>query len=83
MASDARNVFWNEKWRWLPTRHEFLSPLGYEIGDSPLKLCLLWLLWSVVGACLGITLAYRAGGYQLRTLGTNRTAARYAMARYR
>ncbi|MCB5161137.1 ABC transporter permease [Marinomonas algarum] len=73
MAPNSRTF---EENAWLPYLHEILSPLGIEIGDSPLNLAFIWALlccvfvWGLVW--------HTRWGYQLRTLGTNPTAARYA-----
>lgn len=61
---------------WLPYMHDIFAPLGMDIGDSPLNLafalallcCLLY--WALVW--------HTRWGYQLRTVGTNPTAAQYA-----
>lgn len=73
MAPNSRTFGENA---WLPYLHEILSPLGIEIGDSPLNLAFIWALlccvfvWGLIW--------HTRWGYQLRTLGTNPTAARYA-----
>ncbi|QRV22694.1 ABC transporter permease [Marinomonas foliarum] len=73
MAPNSRTF---EENAWLPYLHEVFSPLGIEIGDSPLNLSFIWALlccvfvWGLVW--------HTRWGYQLRTLGTNPTAARYA-----
>ncbi len=73
MAPNSRTFDENA---WLPYLHELLSPLGIEIGDSPLNMAFLWalvccvLVWGLIW--------HTRWGYQLRTLGTNPTAAKYA-----
>lgn len=73
MAPNSRTFGENA---WLPYLHELLSPLGIDIGDSPLNLAFIWALlccvfvWGLIW--------HTRWGYQLRTLGTNPTAARYA-----
>ncbi|MEO9653934.1 ABC transporter permease [Marinomonas sp.] len=73
MAPNSRTF---EESAWLPYLHELLSPLGIEIGDSPLNMAFLWalvccvLVWGLIW--------HTRWGYQLRTLGTNPTAAKYA-----
>jgi simple sugar transport system permease protein len=73
MAPNSRTFGENA---WLPYLHEILSPLGIDIGDSPLNLAFIWALlccvfvWGLIW--------HTRWGYQLRTLGTNPTAARYA-----
>ncbi|WP_137169064.1 ABC transporter permease [Marinomonas sp. FW-1] len=73
MAPNSRTF---EENAWLPYLHEIFSPLGINIGDSPLNLSFIWALlccvfvWGLVW--------HTRWGYQLRTLGTNPTAARYA-----
>ncbi|RBP81143.1 ABC transporter permease [Marinomonas rhizomae] len=73
MAPNSRTF---EENAWLPYLHELLSPLGIDIGDSPLNLTFIWALlccvfvWGLIW--------HTRWGYQLRTLGTNPTAARYA-----
>lgn len=73
MAPNSRTF---DESAWLPYLHELLSPLGIEIGDSPLNMAFLWalvccvLVWGLIW--------HTRWGYQLRTLGTNPTAAKYA-----
>ncbi|WP_111637487.1 ABC transporter permease [Marinomonas shanghaiensis] len=73
MAPNSRTF---EESAWLPYLHELFSPLGIDIGDSPLNLAFIWALlccvfvWGLIW--------HTRWGYQLRTLGTNPTAARYA-----
>ena len=73
MAPNSRTF---EENAWLPYLHELLSPFGIDIGDSPLNLAFIWALiccvfvWGLIW--------HTRWGYQLRTLGTNPTAARYA-----
>lgn len=73
MAPNSRTF---EENAWLPYLHELFSPLGIDIGDSPLNLAFIWALlccvfvWGLIW--------HTRWGYQLRTLGTNPTAARYA-----
>ncbi|MGO2356073.1 MAG: ABC transporter permease [Marinomonas foliarum] len=73
MAPNSRTF---EENAWLPYLHEIVSPFGIDIGDSPLNLSFIWALlccvfvWGLVW--------HTRWGYQLRTLGTNPTAARYA-----
>ncbi|AEF56054.1 ABC transporter permease [Marinomonas posidonica] len=73
MAPNSRTF---EENAWLPYLHELLSPLGIDIGDSPLNMAFLVALvccvfvWGLIW--------HTRWGYQLRTLGTNPTAARYA-----
>lgn len=65
-----------EESAWLPYLHDLLAPFGIDIGDSPLNLafvlalvcCVLY--WGLVW--------HTRWGYQLRTVGTNPTAAQYA-----
>ncbi|GAB3487953.1 ABC transporter permease [Marinomonas epiphytica] len=73
MAPNSRTFDENA---WLPYLHELLSPLGIDIGDSPLNMAFIWaliccvLVWGLIW--------HTRWGYQLRTLGTNPTAAKYA-----
>jgi general nucleoside transport system permease protein len=73
MAPNSRTFGENA---WLPYLHELLSPLGIDIGDSPLNLAFIW----AVLCCVFVwgLIWHTRWGYQLRTLGTNPTAARYA-----
>lgn len=73
MAPNSRTFDENA---WLPYLHEFLSPLGIEIGDSPLNFAFVIALICCV--LVWALLWHTRWGYQLRTLGTNPTAARYA-----
>lgn len=65
-----------EESAWLPYMYEVFSPLGLDIGDSPLNLAFILALlccvfyWTLVW--------HTRWGYQLRTVGTNPTAAQYA-----
>ncbi|MEL0635542.1 ABC transporter permease [Marinomonas sp. TI.3.20] len=61
---------------WMPYLHSLLMPLGIDIGDSPLNGAFIWALLCCVGVWLLIW--HTRWGYQLRTLGTNPTAAKYA-----
>ncbi|NLQ17750.1 ABC transporter permease [Marinomonas sp. M1K-6] len=73
MAPNSRTF---EENAWLPYLHEIFSPLGIDIGDSPLNLAFIWALiccvfvWGLIW--------HTRWGYQLRTLGTSPSAARYA-----
>lgn len=61
---------------WLPYLHDVFLPLGLDIGDSPLNLAFVLALLCCV---LYWTLVWHTRwGYQLRTVGTNPTAAQYA-----
>jgi simple sugar transport system permease protein len=73
MAPNSRTF---EENAWLPYLHKILSPLGIEIGDSPLNLAFVLALICCV--LVWALLWHTRWGYQLRTLGTNPTAARYA-----
>ena len=73
MAPNSRTFDENA---WLPYLHELLSPLGIEIGDSPLNVAFVIALICCV--LIWALLWHTRWGYQLRTLGTNPTAARYA-----
>lgn len=65
-----------EESAWLPYMHDIFAPFGLDIGDSPLNLAFLLALlccvlyWGLVW--------HTRWGYQLRTVGTNPTAAQYA-----
>ncbi len=61
---------------WLPAAHQVLAWLGIPFARSPLNLSLLWalLLCVLVWGFLWRT----RWGYELRTLGLNESAARYA-----
>lgn len=65
-----------EESAWLPYLHDLFAPFGFEIGDSPLNLAFVLALlccvfyWGLVW--------HTRWGYQLRTVGTNPTAAQYA-----
>ncbi len=61
---------------WMPYLHTLLSPLGINIGDSPVNLSFFWALLCCVGVWLLVW--HTRWGYQLRTLGTNLAAAKYA-----
>ncbi|RDL43286.1 ABC transporter permease [Marinomonas piezotolerans] len=61
---------------WLPYLHDVFSPLGLDIGNSPLNLAFILALLGCV-VYWGLVWHTR-WGYQLRTVGTNPTAARYA-----
>lgn len=65
-----------EESAWMPYFHTLLAPFGIDIGDSPLNLSFMWALLCCVGVWLLIW--HTRWGYQLRTLGTNPTAAKYA-----
>jgi simple sugar transport system permease protein len=61
---------------WLPAGHEVLAGLGIPFARSPLNVSLLWALFLcvVVWAFLWRT----RWGYEIRTVGLNEAAARYA-----
>jgi simple sugar transport system permease protein len=60
----------------LPLLHEMLGWIGIQVAPSPLNLSLLWALVCCVLVWLFI---WRTRwGYELRTVGGNETAARYA-----
>ena len=65
-----------EESAWLPYMHEILAPLGINISESPLNGAFIWALvccvfvWGLIW--------HTRWGYQLRTLGTNASAAMYA-----
>lgn len=73
MAPNSRTF---EENAWLPYLHEILSPLGIDIGDSPLNVAFVIALICCV--LVWALLWHTRWGYQLRTLGTNPTAAKYA-----
>ncbi|MFD1383401.1 ABC transporter permease [Rhodanobacter aciditrophus] len=61
---------------WLPYLHDIFTPLGLDIGDSPLNLAFIL---ALLGCVIYWALVWHTRwGYQLRTVGTNPTAARYA-----
>jgi len=73
MAANSRTF---EENAWMPYIHEMLSPLGIDIGTSPLNFAfILALIFCVLVWGL---LWHTRWGYQLRTLGTSSTAAQYA-----
>ncbi len=65
-----------EESAWLPYMHEMLAPFGIEISASPLNAAFFWALiccvfvWGLIW--------HTRWGFQLRTIGTNATAALYA-----
>ncbi len=73
MAANSRTF---EESAWMPYLHEMLSPLGIDIGTSPLNFAfILALIFCVLVWGL---LWHTRWGYQLRTLGTSPSAAQYA-----
>ncbi|MBL8574414.1 MAG: ABC transporter permease [Hyphomicrobiaceae bacterium] len=60
----------------LPFMKDYITPLGYDLGQSPLNLSIL----IAAAACVLVyLLIWRTRlGYALRTVGTNPTAALYA-----
>ena len=65
-----------EESAWLPYLHDIFAPLGLDIGDSPLNLAFIL---ALLGCVIYWALVWHTRwGYQLRTVGTNPTAARYA-----
>ncbi|TPE49819.1 ABC transporter permease [Maribrevibacterium harenarium] len=72
--SPASRIF--EENAWMPYLYELFEPFGIDIGDSPLNLTFLLalvccvLVWGLIW--------HTRWGYQLRTVGTNATAAEYA-----
>lgn len=73
MAPNSRTF---EQNAWMPYLHNLFSAIGIDIGDSPLNgafivaLVCCVLVWGLIW--------HTRWGYQLRTLGTNPTAAKYA-----
>ncbi|MFT2110960.1 ABC transporter permease [Marinomonas sp. 2405UD68-3] len=61
---------------WLPYMHEMLAPFGIEISESPLNAAFLWALICCV--FVWVLIWHTRWGFQLRTIGTNATAALYA-----
>lgn len=61
---------------WLPFMHEFLANFGIEIEKSPLNLSLFLALLASVFVWFFIW--HTRWGYQIRTTGSNATAAVYA-----
>lgn len=73
MAANSRTF---EESAWLPHLSDILSPLGINIGYAPLNLA--FILALVCCVLVWALLWHTRWGYQLRTLGTNPTAAKYA-----
>ncbi|TDO95894.1 ABC transporter permease [Marinomonas balearica] len=73
MAANSRTFAENA---WMPYMHEILSPLGINISDSPLNGA--FILALICCAFIWGLIWHTRWGYQLRTLGTNATAAQYA-----
>ncbi|WP_191602023.1 ABC transporter permease [Marinomonas algicola] len=65
-----------EESAWLPYMHELFAPFGIELSESPLNASFIWALICCV--FVWILIWHTRWGYQLRTLGTNATAAVYA-----
>lgn len=61
---------------WLPFMHEVLGWFGMEVAQSPLNISLLWalvccvLVWALIW--------HTRWGYEIRSVGSNQTAAVYA-----
>ena len=73
MSTNSRTFAENA---WMPYLHTLLTPLGIDIGDSPLNGAFILALVSCVFVW-GLVWHTR-WGYQLRTLGTSPTAGLYA-----
>ncbi|MGB7389994.1 ABC transporter permease [Marinomonas sp.] len=73
MAPNSRTF---EENAWMPYLHNMLTPLGIDIGDSPLNGA--FILALVCCVLVWVLIWHTRWGYQLRTLGTNPTAAKYA-----
>lgn len=65
-----------EESAWLPYMHEILAPFGITISESPLNGAFIWALMCCV--FIWVLIWHTRWGYQLRTVGTNATAALYA-----
>ncbi|WP_417553799.1 ABC transporter permease [Marinomonas fungiae] len=65
-----------EESAWLPYMHDVFAPFGLDIGDSPLNLAFVLALFCCV--FYWALVWHTRWGYQLRTVGTNPTAAQYA-----
>ncbi|WP_087021942.1 ABC transporter permease [Thaumasiovibrio subtropicus] len=77
MATESRVFNANS---WLPKMHEMLSPLGIEMAASPLNLSFLFALLCCLFVWLFIW--HTRWGYEIRSLGANASAAKYAGINY-
>lgn len=61
---------------WLPFMHEVLGWFGMEVAQSPLNISLLWALLCCV--LVWALIWHTRWGYEIRSVGSNQTAAVYA-----
>jgi ABC-type uncharacterized transport system permease subunit len=65
---------------WLPSLNGFLASFGFDMGESPLNISIIWALLCAVFVWL--FLWYTRWGYQIRSIGANPSAAKYAGISY-
>ena len=61
---------------WLPFMHEVFAWFGVEVAQSPLNLSLVWAL--ICGVLVWALIWHTRWGYEIRSVGSNQTAAVYA-----
>lgn len=60
---------------WIPKMHDFMSMFGIELSRSPLNLSMFWALF--VAFAVWVFLWRTRWGYEIRSVGSNASGARY------